>query len=63
MKVSVNLTVNGQHVQVEVEDNKTLLYLLREILHLTGTKEGCGIGECGVCTVLMDGKSMNSCLF
>jgi len=62
MKASINLTVNGQHVQVEIEDNKTLLYLLREILHLTGTKEGCGIGECGACTVLIDGKSMNSCL-
>lgn len=62
MKSSINLIVNGQKYQVEVEDNKTLLYVLREVLNLTGTKEGCGIGECGSCTVLMNGKLVKSCL-
>lgn len=62
MKSFINLIVNGQKYQVEVEDNKTLLYVLREVLNLTGTKEGCGIGECGSCTVLMNGKLVKSCL-
>ncbi len=54
--------VNGQRYDREVEDRKTLLHFLREDLGLTGTKEGCGAGECGACTVILDGRAVNSCL-
>lgn len=56
------LKVNGREYQVEAPADVTLLELLREYLGLTGTKEGCGQGECGACTVLMDGRAVNSCL-
>lgn len=62
MKENIHLYVNGEEVFVEVEPNKTLLWLLREELELTGTKEGCGAGECGACTVILNGKAVNSCL-
>ncbi len=62
MKEKIHLNVNGEEVIVEVEPNKTLLWLLREELELTGTKEGCGAGECGACTVILNGKAVNSCL-
>ncbi|GEA13907.1 MAG: aerobic carbon-monoxide dehydrogenase small subunit [Moorella sp. (in: firmicutes)] len=58
----LKLKVNGQEYQVEAPADITLLELLRENLGLTGTKEGCGKGECGACTVLMDGRAVNSCL-
>ena len=60
MRVSVK--VNGGTYVREVEAHKTLLRFLREDLGFTGTKEGCGAGECGACTVIMDGKSVNSCM-
>jgi carbon-monoxide dehydrogenase small subunit len=60
--MKVSLTVNGRPCEVEIPPNRTLLDLLREGLGLTGTKRGCEIGECGACTVLMDGVAVNSCL-
>jgi carbon-monoxide dehydrogenase small subunit len=62
MKVEIDLTVNGERHQVEVEPRTTLLELLRNTLHLTGTKEGCGTGDCGTCIVLLEGSPINSCL-
>jgi carbon-monoxide dehydrogenase small subunit len=62
MKAAVQLTVNGEQHRLEVPPMKRLLDLLREDLHLTGTKEGCGEGECGACAVLMNGELVNSCL-
>jgi aerobic carbon-monoxide dehydrogenase small subunit len=62
MKREMQFTLNGEAVNVEVESAWTLLYLLREVLELTGTKLGCGYGECGACTVIMDGQAVNACL-
>ncbi|WP_368373060.1 (2Fe-2S)-binding protein [Rubellimicrobium arenae] len=58
----VTLTINGQEHRLAVEPWVTLLDLLRERLHLTGSKKGCDHGQCGACTVLIDGRRMNSCL-
>ena len=60
--MTIQFKLNGKNVQVEVPPHWTLLRLLRERFGLTGTKEGCGIGECGACTVLLDGMAVNSCL-
>lgn len=60
--VSIHMTVNGQPVELQVKPYARLLDVLREDLGLTGTKEGCGVGECGACTVLVDGENVNSCL-
>ena len=58
----VTLTVNGEYEQVDVPSNMTLLQMLREKLALTGTKNGCNAGECGACTVILDGEPVNSCM-
>jgi carbon-monoxide dehydrogenase small subunit len=58
----IELKVNGISVHHDVEDNQRLIDFLRDDLRLTGTKEGCSIGECGACTVIVDGKAVCSCL-
>jgi aerobic-type carbon monoxide dehydrogenase small subunit (CoxS/CutS family) len=58
----ITLAVNGRSEELRVSPRHTLLHALREDLHLTGTKEGCGVGTCGACTVLLDGKPVLSCL-
>ena len=63
MKKVVSFVLNGDQMEVEEEPRRTLLYLIREHLELTGTKSGCEVGECGACTVLINGKAVNSCLF
>lgn len=61
-KVSLKMLVNGKPVQAMVDPTWTLLRVLREELKLTGTKKGCEKGDCGACTVLLEGKPVNSCL-
>jgi len=62
MLYELSLSVNGNPVSLSVEPHLTLLELLRDTLGLTGAKEGCGAGNCGACTVLLDGEPINSCL-
>jgi carbon-monoxide dehydrogenase small subunit len=62
MKMNSHFTLNGAQVSREVPNHRLLLDLLRDEIGATGTKEGCGTGDCGACTVLLDGKPVNSCL-
>ena len=59
---NILLNVNGQNVSVNIEPKWTLLYVLREVLDLTGAKQGCGTGDCGACRVIIDGEAVNSCV-
>lgn len=61
-KIKVNFILNGKPCEVSVKPHERLLDMLRDDLRLTGTKEGCKIGECGACTVILDGKAVTSCL-
>lgn len=62
MKYRVNFFLNDDPVELYVDANKTMLNIIRDELCYTGTKEGCGAGECGACTVIVDGKPVNACL-
>ncbi|MCX5808348.1 MAG: (2Fe-2S)-binding protein [Proteobacteria bacterium] len=63
MKKAITFTLNNEVIETEVDPKWTLLYLLREVLEMTGTKEGCGYGECGACTVIINGQAVDSCLY
>lgn len=60
--IQLSFRLNGKDYSIETQDNRRMVDVLREDLHLTGTKEGCGVGECGACTVVINGDAVTSCL-
>lgn len=60
--MQISLEINGKKERLQISPNETLLHVLRERLRLTGSKDGCGTGDCGACTVMVDGKAIASCL-
>ena len=62
MKIEISTVINGRETEATVKPNQTLLEWLRDDLHLRGSVEGCGVGVCGSCTVLVDGRAVSSCL-
>lgn len=62
MKTMIEFTLNGEVVECLVDNQRTLLKMIREDFDLTGAKEGCGAGECGACTIIVNGKALNACL-
>lgn len=62
MKTNISFILNGEEIDYLVDNHQTLLKLIREDFDLTGAKEGCGAGECGACTILMNGQAVNACL-
>lgn len=63
MKQEINFKLNGEAVSCEVDVRKSLLEMVREDFGLTGTKEGCGVGECGACATIVDGRTVDSCIY
>ncbi|MCI0502902.1 MAG: (2Fe-2S)-binding protein [Fusobacteria bacterium] len=63
MLKKINCIINGEPKEIEVDVRESLLDMLRNRLHLTGTKQGCGVGECGACAVLIDGNTIDSCIY
>ncbi len=61
-KFNLQFTLNGEKTEIDINPGARLLDVLRDELQLTGTKEGCGVGECGACTVIIDGEAMDSCM-
>ena len=61
-EMDIQFELNGNQVRISAEPNKTLLYLLRDDLGLTGTKDGCSSGDCGACVVMLEGRPVNSCM-
>ena len=61
-KITLNFILNEEPVSLEIDENARLLDVIRDVAGLTGTKEGCGVGECGACTVILEGEAVNSCI-